>query len=58
MPRYKWGSINHHSVGTVTSISPNEKDVTGRAGRRDCATPNLFSQTDTSLLHDVVVQGN
>ena len=28
-PRYKWGSITHRSVGTVTSISPNGKDVAG-----------------------------
>ena len=26
-PKYKWGSVNHGSVGTVVSISPNGKDV-------------------------------
>ncbi|XP_068720941.1 E3 ubiquitin-protein ligase HERC2-like [Montipora capricornis] len=26
-PKYKWGSVNHASVGTVVSISPNGKDV-------------------------------
>ena len=26
-PKYKWGSVNHSSVGTVVSISPNGKDV-------------------------------
>ena len=28
VPRYKWGSINHESVGTVTNFSMNGKDVT------------------------------
>ena len=27
-PQYKWGSVNHTSVGVVTSISPNGRDVT------------------------------
>ena len=26
-PRYKWGSVNHASVGTVTSISDNWRDI-------------------------------
>lgn len=27
-PKYKWGSITHQSIGTVTSINSNGKDVT------------------------------
>lgn len=27
-PQYKWGSVNHNSIGVVTSISPNGRDVT------------------------------
>ncbi|XP_048589232.1 E3 ubiquitin-protein ligase HERC2 isoform X2 [Nematostella vectensis] len=26
-PKYKWGSVNHNSIGTVVSLSPNGKDV-------------------------------
>ena len=26
-PQYKWGSINHHSVGTVTSLHVNGRDL-------------------------------
>ena len=28
MPRYKWGSVSHASVGTVVHFSANGKDVT------------------------------
>ncbi|XP_076824506.1 E3 ubiquitin-protein ligase HERC2-like isoform X1 [Clavelina lepadiformis] len=28
MPRYKWGSVTHSSIGTVTHFSANGKDVT------------------------------
>ena len=28
VPRYKWGSVTHASVGTVTNFSANGKDVT------------------------------
>ena len=27
-PQYKWGSVNHTSIGIITSISPNGRDVT------------------------------
>lgn len=27
VPRYKWGSVNHNSVGIVTSISSNSRDL-------------------------------
>ena len=27
-PKYKWGSVNHRSVGIVSSISPNGRDIT------------------------------
>ncbi len=27
-PKYKWGSVNHNSIGVVTSISANGRDVT------------------------------
>ncbi|XP_063970630.1 E3 ubiquitin-protein ligase HERC2-like [Lytechinus pictus] len=27
-PRYKWGSVNHQSIGTVTGFNANGKDVT------------------------------
>ena len=27
-PQYKWGSVNHTSIGVITSISPNGRDVT------------------------------
>ena len=27
-PKYKWGSVNHRSVGIVSRISPNGRDVT------------------------------
>ncbi|CAH1776574.1 unnamed protein product, partial [Owenia fusiformis] len=27
-PKYMWGSVTHRSIGTVTAISPNGKDVT------------------------------
>ena len=27
-PQYKWGSVTHTSVGLVTSISPNGRDLT------------------------------
>ena len=27
-PKYKWGSVNHNSIGIVTSVSPNGRDVT------------------------------
>jgi len=27
-PKYKWGSVNHRSVGIVSGISPNGRDVT------------------------------
>ena len=27
-PKYKWGSVNHRSVGIVSAISPNGRDVT------------------------------
>ena len=27
-PKYKWGSVNHHSVGVVTSLCPNGRDIT------------------------------
>lgn len=27
VPKYKWGSVNHHSVGVVTEIINNGKDV-------------------------------
>ncbi|XP_022244118.1 E3 ubiquitin-protein ligase HERC2-like isoform X2 [Limulus polyphemus] len=27
-PQYKWGSVNHNSIGVVTSISPSGRDVT------------------------------
>ena len=27
-PKYKWGSVNHNSIGVVTSISANSRDVT------------------------------
>ena len=26
-PKYKWGSVNHNSIGVVTSVSPNGRDV-------------------------------
>ena len=26
-PKYKWGSVNHNSIGIVTSVSPNGRDV-------------------------------
>lgn len=26
-PRYKWGSVNHNSIGIVTSIGSNSKDL-------------------------------
>ena len=26
-PKYKWGSVNHSSIGTVVSLSSNGKDV-------------------------------
>lgn len=26
-PKYKWGTVNHASVGTVVSVSSNGKDV-------------------------------
>ncbi|XP_052077229.1 E3 ubiquitin-protein ligase HERC2-like isoform X2 [Mytilus californianus] len=28
MPTYKWGSVTHRSIGTVTAINPNGRDVT------------------------------
>ncbi|XP_021378315.1 E3 ubiquitin-protein ligase HERC2-like isoform X2 [Mizuhopecten yessoensis] len=28
MPTYKWGSVTHHSIGTVTAINPNGRDLT------------------------------
>ena len=27
-PKYQWGSVNHNSIGVVTSISANSRDVT------------------------------
>ncbi len=27
-PKYKWGSVSHGSVGVVTSIAPNGRDLT------------------------------
>jgi len=27
LPRYKWGSVTHHSIGTVSSIAPNGRDA-------------------------------
>jgi E3 ubiquitin-protein ligase HERC2 len=27
-PKYKWGSVNHRSVGLVSAISPNGRDLT------------------------------
>lgn len=27
VPRYKWGSVSHTSIGTVTSISANGRDA-------------------------------
>ena len=27
-PKYKWGSVNHNSIGVITSICPNGKDMT------------------------------
>ena len=27
-PKYKWGSVNHNSVGVVTSLCPNGRDIT------------------------------
>ena len=27
-PKYKWGSVNHRSVGIVSAISPNGRDLT------------------------------
>ena len=27
-PKYKWGSVNHRSIGIVSSINPNGRDVT------------------------------
>ena len=27
-PKYKWGSVTHRSVGLVSSISPNGRDLT------------------------------
>ncbi|CAB0032033.1 unnamed protein product [Trichogramma brassicae] len=27
VPKYKWGSVNHQSVGVITSIMNNDKDV-------------------------------
>ncbi len=27
-PKYKWGSVSHRSVGSVTAISANGRDVT------------------------------
>ena len=27
-PKYKWGSVNHRSIGIVSSISPNGRDLT------------------------------
>ena len=27
-PKYKWGSVTHRSVGLVSSISPNLRDLT------------------------------
>ena len=26
-PQYKWGSVNHRSIGIVTSINPNGRDI-------------------------------
>ena len=26
-PTYKWGSVSHNSIGTVTSINPNGRDI-------------------------------
>ena len=26
-PKYKWGSVNHNSIGVVTGVSPNGRDV-------------------------------
>ena len=28
VPKYKWGSVSHGSVGTVAQIAPNGRDVT------------------------------
>ena len=27
-PKYKWGSVSHNSVGVVTSLCPNGRDIT------------------------------
>ena len=27
VPRYKWGSVDHNSVGIVTSIGSNSRDL-------------------------------
>lgn len=26
-PKYKWGTVNHSSIGTVVSVSSNGKDI-------------------------------
>ncbi|KAL5011340.1 hypothetical protein ScPMuIL_009891 [Solemya velum] len=28
IPKYKWGSVTHRSLGTVTAINPNGRDIT------------------------------